>query len=105
MDVQPAPPHEACYTFRVYRRELQFVRDYPDLALAARNRIGDMTGLRFLAATISHASGDRFVYLTVERESRDRVVWVKAWRTDDGPATQIVLDRAKFKPVEYWRMW
>jgi hypothetical protein len=85
MELQPAPPHEACYTARVHRQELQFVRDYPDLALAARNRIGDPTDLRFVAATISNATGHRFVDATIERESSDRALWVKAWRTDDGP--------------------
>ena len=102
MDLQPAPPHDACYTFRVYRQELPFVRDYPDLALAARNNIGDLTGLRFRAATISHAAGGRFVYLTVERASRNRVVWVNAWRTDEGPATQVVMDKPPLRPVASW---
>jgi hypothetical protein len=102
VDLQPAPPHEACYTFRVYRNELRFARDYPDLSGAARKRLGDTAGMRFVAAAISNATGGRFVYLTVERESADRVVWVKAWRTEAGPATQVVLDKAKFKPVAYW---
>ena len=102
MEPKPAPPHEACYTARVYCREMQFVGDYPDVARAARNCVGDLTGLRFVAATISNATGGRFVYVTVERESRERVVWVKAWRTDAGPATAIVLDRATFQPVAYW---
>jgi hypothetical protein len=106
MDLQPAPPHEACYTFRVYRNELRFARDYPDLSAAARKRIadtgGDTSELQFVGATISYATGERFCYLTVERESSDHVVWVKAWRTDAGPATAIVLDKEKFKPVAYW---
>jgi hypothetical protein len=102
IDLQPAPPHEACYTFRVYGNELRFARDYPDLSGAARKRLGDTVELKFVAATISYASGERFVYLTIERETADRVVWVKAWRTEAGPATAIVLDKEKFKPVAYW---
>jgi hypothetical protein len=102
VDLQRAPPHEACYTLCVYRNELRFARDYPDLSGAARKRLGDTAGMKFVAATISCASGERFVDVTVERDSADRVVWVKAWRTAAGPATQVVLDKPKFRPVAYW---
>ena len=102
-DLQPAPPQKASYTYRVYRNELRFARDHPDLSAAARKRIvdtrHDAAEFQFVAASVSNATGERFCYLTVERESADRVVWVKAWRTDAGPATAIVLDQEKFKPV------
>jgi hypothetical protein len=79
---------------------------YPDLSAAARKRIvetrPDAAEFHFVGATISYATGERFCYVTVERKSADRVVWVNAWRTDAGPATAIVLDKPKFKPVAYW---
>jgi hypothetical protein len=51
---------------------------------------------------LSCATGEQFCYLTVERESVDRVVWVRAWRTAQGPATTIVVDKKPFRPVVSW---
>src|SRR5882757_5872211 len=105
MNPPHAAPPRASYTYRVYRNELRFARDYPDLSAAARKRIvdtrHDAAEFHFTGATISNATGERFCYLTVERESSDRVVWIKAWRTDAGPATEIVLDKRSYKPVAY----
>jgi hypothetical protein len=74
MNPQPAAPPVASYTRRVYRNELRFARDYPDLSAAARKRIcetrPDAAEFHFAGPAIFYATGERFCYLTyvIERE-------------------------------------
>ena len=83
------------YTLRVYSHAWQFVRENPEYAAAARP-LFQVMGLRFTSATIGATKGDIVSRVTVECESASRCVWVCVWPTDDGLATEVVLD----KPIE-----